>query len=179
MRVTPLNDRQPRSVVTAHNNITRHKRATVDQAEAIWRDEQARERVSLEKISGRRPAEVTAQSFGLQPLREVAPHLFQEWVSRYLAVVEQAVAQRTYQEEHDISGELRGIAEQLSFLKAGPRDVVDVHIAALQHLTARHTQVHTHAEEARLLILELMGNLLSIYRNTSLGHGALLHSLGG
>jgi hypothetical protein len=33
--------------------------------------------------------------------------------------------------DYDIAGELRALAEQLSFLKAGPRDVIDIHVAAL------------------------------------------------
>lgn len=92
---------------------------------------------------------------------------------------EQAVAQRMVQEEHAITSELRGIAEQLSFLKAGPRGIIDIHVTALQRLDARHDQAVTYAEEARWLILELMGSLVSIHRNTSLGNGAWLRRPGG
>jgi hypothetical protein len=179
LRATPLQGSQPRSVVTAHNNITRHKRAAQEQLDAEWRDEENRERQSLEKISRPRMAEVTARSFGLHPLRETTGQLFGTWVERYTALAEQAVAQRTYKVEHDIAGGLRALAEQLAFLKAGPRDVIDIHVAALNHTDARQARPHVYAEEARVLLLELMGYLVSIYRDASLSQPVVRRESGG
>lgn len=179
LRATPLQGSQPRSVVTAHNNITRHKRAAQEQIEAELRDEDDRERQSLEKLTRPRSTEITARSFGLHPLRETAGTLFAEWVDRYAALIAQAVDQRTYKIDHDLSTQLRALAERLCFMKAGPRDVIDVHVAALKRTTAPAVRAHVLAEEARVLLLELMGYLVSIYRDASLSPSVVRREAGG
>ncbi len=168
LRATALLDSQPRSAVTSHHNITRHKHAAQAQLAAERRAEDDRERRSLEKMNRPRPAEVTARSFGLHPLREMSGQLFDDWVKRYSTLVDQAVAQRIYKVDHDISTGLRGLAEQLSFLKAGPRDIIDIHVAALNDAAAHLPRPHVYLEEARVLLLELMGDLVSIYRDAAL-----------
>jgi hypothetical protein len=179
LRATPLQGSQPRSVVTAHNNITRHKRAAQEQLEAELRDGDDRERASLAKLSQPRSAEITARSFGLHPLRETAGTLFAEWVERYTALIALAVDQRTYKIDHDLSAELRALAERLCFMKAGPRDVIDVHVAALNHGAAQVARPHVYVEEARVLLLELMGYLVAIYRDASLSPNVMRRASGG
>lgn len=88
-------------------------------------------------------------------------------------------AQREQQEKEfhslerlsDISGNLRSIAEQMGFLKAGPRDVVEIHSTALQRKTrdVPSAKARAYLEEGRMIVLELMGYLSSFYRNYSLG----------
>jgi hypothetical protein len=73
--------------------------------------------------------------------------------------------------EHDTSGQLRGLAERLGRLGCGPRDVTDVHTAALRTVSASatHEQVRAYISEGRLSALELMGYLVSFYRNKAIG----------
>jgi hypothetical protein len=83
-----------------------------------------------------------------------------------------ALRQRVYKEEHDLSAKLRQIAYRLGFLKAGPRDVIDIYTLTLKQILAdlppAKTQVYI--EEGRLMVLELMGYLVSYYRSSAVGY---------
>ena len=59
------------------------------------------------------------------------------------------------------------MADELGFLKAGPRDVVQIHRAVLKKKTREVViaKAQAYAEEGRLLALELMGHLVSYYRD--------------
>ena len=56
-------------------------------------------------------------------------------------------------------------------MRAGPRDVVELHTTALKRRlsSAGVEQAEAYTEEGRLLVLELMGNLVSYYRVYTLG----------
>lgn len=129
-----------------------------------------RELSALEQL-GQPPIPVTARLFGLVPLREHVPTLYEELVRRYAELLDKAVEQRDFQVDHRLSESARLLAEQLGFMGAGPRDVIDVHNAALRRkrqgkpLESRQVFV----EEGRFLVLELMGHLVSHYRKYSLG----------
>jgi len=62
--------------------------------------------------------------------------------------------------------ELQAMAEQLGAVKARPRDAIDIYVRALQALSRNATpqKAQAYAEEGRLLVLKLMGNLVSFYR---------------
>jgi DNA-binding response OmpR family regulator len=132
--------------------------------------ETAREIDSLEQFPRLPQAAVAAQSFGLTPLREGLPNLFDELVQHYGELLDLALEQRVYKVNYQLSESLRALGDQLGFIKAGPRDVVQIHRAALLKKAANVTVSKSRAylEEGRLLILELMGNLVSYYRNYAL-----------
>ena len=70
--------------------------------------------------------------------------------------------------KHDISGLLAAIAESLGFYKAGPRDVVDIHTTALKEKSLKAATVEkrkAYAREGWVTVLELMGHLVSFYRD--------------
>lgn len=154
-------------------DITERKR--VEEAEAranaarIERLE--RELRSLERLSGPSSTSVTAQSFGLLPLREGLSDTFNELVQRYGDILELALEQRAYKVEHNVSERLRSITEQMGFLKAGPRDVVEIHSTALKGKSngSPPQRVQAYIEEGRLIVLEIMGYLTSYYRNYAIG----------
>ena len=65
------------------------------------------------------------------------------------------------------------MGEQLGRLKAGPRDVVEIHTIALKdkgNNNVPHPKTQAFMEEGRLLVLELMGHLVSYYRNHLMGN---------
>lgn len=130
-----------------------------------------RELRSLEQLSSPAQTTVTAQMFGLTPLRESVPDTFKQMVRRYGVLMELALEQRAYRVNHNIPEELRLLAEQLGFLKAGPRDVVEVHSRALRIKTKGITpqKAQAYAEEGRLMVLQIMGHLVSHYRTYSMG----------
>lgn len=130
-----------------------------------------REFRSLEELARSARTSVTSRLFGAIPLRESLPEIFHELVQRYEALLDLALEQRTYKVEYKMSEDLRSIADQLGFLKAGPRDVVKIHSTALKSRagTATPMKARAYVEEGRLMVLELMGYLVSYYRTYALG----------
>jgi hypothetical protein len=86
-------------------------------------------------------------------------------------VIEQAFEQRIYKVDHLVSDALHQLAGRLGALRAGPRDVVELHTTVMRRRLATVTaeQAEAYGEEGRLLVLELMGHLVSYYRGYALG----------
>jgi hypothetical protein len=174
IRVLPLAGNTGNHVVISLNDITERKRVAWAEAEAKSNatriKEQEREIRGLLQLT-KTPTNVTSELFGVQPLRESTPLVFTELTRRYGDMIEKAMEQRAYKVDYGLSDELRTMAERLGFLRAGPRDVVEIHSTVLQSKSSgvhpRKMQAYT--EEGRLLVLELMGYLVSYYRNYSLG----------
>ena len=144
--------------------------------EANLRIEQLeRELKSLARLSPPQRTAATAQAFGLQPLEQSSPDLFKQLVCRYGDLMELAVEQRAFRVKHDISGKLQDIAEEIGFLQAGPRDVVEIHTSALRKKTgaANQARAQVYIEEGRIMVLQLMGHLVSQYRTYSMGTAAV------
>ena len=175
LQVTPLTVADARCLLVAHHDITNRRLAWVADPGNVEQRRQDNmgddaELTNLARLSGAGPAAVTARSFGMMPLRESLPALFEDLVARYAAVLDQALEQRTYKVKHPISQELRVIAERLGFSRAGPRDVVDVHTVAMRAKSDRGQRIaHAYFEESRVLLLELMGYLASYYRTYAVG----------
>lgn len=114
---------------------------------------------------------VTAGLYGSHPLRGAVPDVFEELKEEYAMVLDLALEQQTYKVEHSIGERLRRLAARLGFLKAGPRDVVELHYAVLKQKSATTPapRLHAYLDEARVRLLELMGDLVSYYRAQSLG----------
>ena len=155
-------------------DLTERQRSEQMEAEAQALAERAeqleRELHSFERLSTPKTA-TTAQMLGLMPLHQSVPNLFSEMLKCYCDLMELALEQKAYRVEHDISGNLRSIADELGHLKAGPRDVVELHSSALKRKTdvASHAKAQAYVEEGRVMVLELMGHLVSYYRTYSLG----------
>jgi CheY-like chemotaxis protein len=104
-------------------------------------------------------------------LRAASPAAFDGLVEDYGRLLHQMLDQREYRVDHHTSEGLRALAGRFGALGAGPRDVVEVHGAALRRLGAGQParRAHALAEEGRLSALELMGHLVSYYRRQALG----------
>ena len=126
---------------------------------------------SLEQLSASSPTAVTAQAYGLAPLRESESDTFDELIQHYGDLMDLALEQRSFKVEHNLSERLRSTGERLGFLKAGPRDVVEIHSTALKRKSSQATpqKAQAYAEEGRLMVLELMGCLAAYYRTFSIG----------
>jgi CheY-like chemotaxis protein len=131
----------------------------------------AHEIAAVEQLSHDTRTSVTAQLYSALPLRDAQPDLFSELVAQYGHILDQRLEQRAYKIETNTSDTLREIANQLGFLRAGPRDVVDVHTHAIRQRVrgASVMRMQAYVEEGRLLVLELMGYLVSYYRAYALG----------
>jgi hypothetical protein len=66
----------------------------------------------------------------------------------------------------DLTEEVRAMAEELGELRAGPREVAELHARALRQKISGLSSARSHAlvAEGRLMAFELMGHLLSYYR---------------
>jgi CheY-like chemotaxis protein len=107
----------------------------------------------------------------IAPVRERMPDIFEELVQRYSNLIEQALEQRAYKVENQVSHQLDIFAEQLGFLKAAPRDVVEIHTQVLKQKirTAAPGKAQAYTKEGRFLLLEILGNLASYYRRYFIG----------
>lgn len=114
---------------------------------------------------------VTAQLYGASPLREHGPDAFEDFVGRYAGLLDKAVESREYVVHHPISEQLRALGDDLGFLGAGPRDVMDVHNETLRRKRsgAAFEKGPVYVEEGRFLVLELMGHLANHYRKYAFG----------
>lgn len=148
-------------VVFAIEDITQQVREEEERVAQL-----ERELDSLETLAALPNTRVAARSYGLAPLRESQPNVFDDLVERYEAMMEKALEQRAYKIEDESSQEITAMAERLGALRAGPRDVVDIHILALKNKSRNTNAIKAgaYAEESRLIALELMGDLASYYR---------------
>ncbi|MBV8719486.1 MAG: response regulator [Chloroflexi bacterium] len=129
-----------------------------------------RELRELQSLAGA-PTPITAQRFGVLPLRDSAPEAFKRLRQTYTEILGLALDQRVYKVEHRTSQALHDLADELGALSAGPRDVIDLHVQALKERMAHASRDQTSAlaEEGRLLVLELMGDMVTYYRSYTLG----------
>jgi PAS domain S-box-containing protein len=108
------------------------------------------------------------------PLRLRDSEAFCHTVLAYEELLSQRLEQRSYQVNHDLSGGARNLGRYLGQLEASPRDVVEAHSVALRQrcigVPAAKAQAYT--EEARILVLELMGRLAAHYRTRGRSGGA-------
>jgi PAS domain S-box-containing protein len=129
----------------------------------------------LEQIARPPKAAVTARLMGAEPLRESAPEVFDDLVESYDGIMDRALERRIYRIEDNLSDCLADIAERLCFLKAAPRDVVDLHSAALKKKSRSvpPSRMRGYLDEGHFLLVEMMGHLATSYRNQAFhGQGA-------
>jgi len=129
------------------------------------------ELTQLQALVGSAPAPITAQRFGVLPLRDSMPRQFEDMVQTYARVLGDALDQRNFKVDRKTSQALHDLADQLGLLSAGPRDVIDLHVSGLKQRLAEADREESAAlvEESRLLVLELMGHVVTYYRSYTLG----------
>jgi FixJ family two-component response regulator len=126
---------------------------------------------ALEDMSAAAPTPITAQRFGVLPLRDSVPTEFAELCRRYAEILKLALEQRVFKVDHPTGRALFDLADILGSLNAGPRDVIDLHVSAVRESLSRTRSEEATAlsEEGRLVVLELMGYLVTYYRSYRLG----------
>jgi len=138
------------------------------------RERRERELRSLATLSSPPQTGVTAKMYGTMTLMEGFPDTFRKLVDGYKTLMDLALDQQAFKLKHDISGRLSSMAENLGFYKAGPRDVVDIHTTALKEKAreaANAEKKKAYTGEGWIMVLELMGHLVSFYRNRAQGAG--------
>lgn len=146
-------------------------RLMVELERAQEREKHNSELLSLERLSRQNVTSVTAELYGDAPLRQTVPDVFAEFVRRYEDLMDLTLEQRAFKVQHNVSEKLRVMAEEMGFVRAGPRDVVEIHTRALREKCNEATQAKSvaYSEEGRLIALELMGYLAAFYRRYASG----------
>jgi DNA-binding NarL/FixJ family response regulator len=137
-----------------HAVETERVRARLRKIEAEWQ----------QPLRGSGDAEGTAAS-----LRAALPKSFEELTEDYGRLLDQAVEQLVYRVEHPLEAQARRLARRAGELRAGPRDIVEIHAAVLK---ARRREVgpqrmRLYVAEGQVRLLELMGHLVTYYRRLS------------
>lgn len=139
-------------------------------ADSLSDGERDREMDQYERL-GTAGLSVSERMMGTGPLKQVAPDAFAHLVERYATLLDKAVEQQAYHITHDLSISIRELAVDLGRLRAGPRDVINIHSVALKERLKGQVPERGQVilEESRVLVIELMGDLVQYYRNLSLG----------
>lgn len=123
---------------------------------------------SLDTLATYRSTSVTATAYGMLSLKQSAPQIYDDLVEQYALLLDQALEQKAMRINYDLSTELRDIADQLGYLRSGPRDVIELHASALRSRVknAPMQKSQAYVDEGNLIALELMGYLVSYYRTS-------------
>ncbi len=140
-------------------------------ADAQSRERQENEKQLFEPLARPPGTTQTARLFGGAPLRETAPDIYANLVESYANLLDLALEQRALRVEHNITEQLRLLSQQLGTLRAGPRDVIAIHLKAVDRKTEEVSvqKAQAYIEEGRIMVLELMGHLVSFYRAYTFG----------
>jgi hypothetical protein len=110
----------------------------------------------------------------LATLKELFPDAFGRLVAQYRLMLDAAARDRQWAAGPESSDAVAAVARELRQLVARPRDVVDVHSAALRISIREGSRrdVRGVLEEGRILVLRVMGHLLDQYRRDLLVRAA-------
>lgn len=133
---------------------------------ARLKEHEERELRQLGRLSASSATPTISNLYGEVSLREGFPDSFDGAVASYSKLLDLALEQRQFKVEHNVSESLRALADQLGFFRSGPRDVIDVHRAALSRKRKEVSPIRlmSYNEEGRFLLIELLGCLLSFYQ---------------
>lgn len=125
---------------------------------------------SLEVVARPPAAAVTARLIGMPPLTEAKGGVFTELLDDYGRIMEEELESRIHRSGKSTDPTLGELAARLGFLKATPRDVVELHGAALREKSTAKppARLRGYLEEGHFLLVELMGHLVMYYRNRAL-----------
>jgi DNA-binding response OmpR family regulator len=145
------------------------ERQKLQKALAIERAKRQRdaELKNLERLSQGGQQRVTARLYGTLPLKESLPDMFEDLVLTYTQMIEYSIENLFHKTSNNTTENLHELADELGQLKAGPRDVVAIHIEALKRKmgNTNPAKAKVYVEEGRILAFELMGYLALYYRN--------------
>lgn len=133
----------------------------------LLQSERVREELERSHAMANPPSlSVVSSMYSVVPLSRSAPGIFDELVSRYGETLLLALENLTLKVDNPVSDQLRDLADDMGHLRAGARDVAELHSRTLARTTKDLLPMKAKAmiEEGRFLVLELMGNLVSFYR---------------
>lgn len=103
-------------------------------------------------------------------LKQKMPDIFRELKDRYTKLLDRFVEQKIYKVEYELPSQINILIEQLGYLQATPKDLIELHTTVLkqkQNTTVKKSKAFV--IEGRYLLLELMGKLVAYYRRYYIG----------
>lgn len=136
---------------------------------AIKLDSLEKDLTSLLSIFYFTKATATGSAMGLTSLQQADPDSFRSQVQEYCALMEMSLVRAGLKISPEVSTHLSDMAKRLGTLRAGPRDVIEIYGMALraQIQNVPAAKAKAYSDLALLMALELMGYLVSYYRNVS------------
>ncbi|BAU63420.1 response regulator receiver protein [Stanieria sp. NIES-3757] len=106
-----------------------------------------------------------------ESLQQKMPDIVAEIKERYHDLLDRFVEQRIYKVQYEINRNIEVLVEQLGYLQATPRDLIEIHTTILKQkqATLGQRQAMTYTIEGRYLLLEMMGKLAAYYRKYYMG----------
>ena len=104
-------------------------------------------------------------------LKRRFPDIYDEIKQRYYQLLNRFVEQKIYQVEYELTSQIKILIEQLGYLQATPRDLIELHRLTLERKQISLSKKGSKAYiiEGRYLLLELIGKLASYYRRYYVG----------
>ncbi len=164
----PHADQKMSSILVAVIDVTEIREL---QAQQAAHDEMERREIDAHKSFLAPPhTTLTANTYGSRSIREQYPDMFDQWVEKYKQLLTDAADSRIFKTHGDVAPKVKSLVDEIGFFRAGPRDIIDIHTTSLKKLNDTMPGKKTaHMTEGRILLLELMGYLLSRYRNLAMG----------
>jgi DNA-binding response OmpR family regulator len=127
--------------------------------------ERARELRAIERMGTNTQVPHTARAFDSSTIQEAVAESFEELTETFETLLNAAVEGRVLKVDHDLPDAYDLLARRIGFLGGGPRDTVQVFTEVLKRKakTANQAKLRLFTEEARLILLEVMGRLVSYY----------------
>lgn len=125
---------------------------------------------ALEGVARPPEAAVTARMMGILPLRDAESARFAELADDYGRIMDEALEVRIHKTDGSVDSAIEELAARLGYLKATPRDTVDLHSTALKEKSRAMpaARMRGYVEEGHFLLVELIGHLATYYRNRAL-----------
>ena len=128
-----------------------------------------REMMAFHNLS-RRDAGETSLIYNAASLKTQYPESFQNILKEYDSILKDAIEERFFRVDKRLHEKLNHLSNNLGFLKAGAKDLMDIHreciISRINKANVKEQKVTL--EESRLLLIELMGNMINYYRRKSI-----------
>ncbi len=130
--------------------------------ELIWSREKERREKELRLLQNA----VTESGAPPSAIRSM-PEIFDRFVLTYEKLLSKSLDEVAYRTTQQVPDLARTIAHDLGDMRAGPKDVIDIHTAALKIAVERVSKQREQAiaEEGHILLVQVMGFLVLHYRN--------------
>lgn len=169
LTISPVRDASGKIVGLSSiaRDVTEHKKLLATLEKVKKEEEQRKELQTIEKLASSPQTDTLTQLFGFTSLSKSFPDVFKDMVDRYERLLDLAVEEAETKTDSNVSDELLFLGKQLGFLRAGPKDVLEIHSTTIKrkngNLSPAKTQSYT--EAGRRTALELMSHLATYYRN--------------